>query len=156
MTPNPGDPYASQDSPYADYNFLVELDGSTVAGFRDVSGVNMELQTVEYQEGGVNDHVHQLPGQFAHANVALQRGLSKDTTFWEWVQTVMSGELEKRTVVVKMKTEFQGDSLWGWEFANAYPVKWSGPDLTTGQNGMAIETVELAYERFRKISGMPE
>lgn len=154
MTENT-DPYQSGESPYSEYNFQLELDGTPAAGFSDVAGLTMELETVQYQEGGVNDQVHQLPGGFAHANLVLQRGLTKATEFWDWVHEVMAGNIWRRNVVIKMKTDFQGDTVWGWEFQNAYPVKWSGPDLTTDQNGMAIETIELTYERFQKLSGVP-
>ncbi|RZV11873.1 phage tail-like protein [Natrinema hispanicum] len=141
--------------PYAQYNFEVEVDGEAVAGFAEVAGITMELETVPYREGGVNDHVHQLPGQFAHANLVLQRGLTKNTTFWEWIQTVMSGTLTRKNIVVTVKDGFRGESQWGWEFAGAYPTKWSGPDLVSTDRGMAIESIELAYERFSTLSGMP-
>lgn len=148
-------PHTAEDDPYAQYNFEVEVDGETVAGFAEVAGITMELETVRYREGGVNDHVHRLPGQFAHANLVLQRGLTTDTTFWEWIQTVMSGTISRKTIVVKVKDGFRGESRWGWEFANAYPTTWSGPDLASNERGMAIESIELAYERFSKLSGMP-
>ncbi|WP_135534612.1 phage tail protein [Halostella pelagica] len=148
--------YTAKDDPYSKYNFEVEIDGETVAGFAEVSGLTMELDTVQYREGGVNDHVHQLPGQFVHANLVLQRGLTKDTSFWHWIQEVMSGEVTRKNLVIKIKDSFKGDSTWGWEFKNAYPTKWRGPDLASHQRGMAIESIELAYERFTRMSGMPE
>ena len=149
-------PDTHETDPYAQYNFEVEVDGEPVAGFAEVAGITMELETVPYREGGVNDHVHQLPGQFAHANLVLQRGLTKHTTFWEWVQMVMSGTITKKNVVVTVKDGFRGDSQWGWEFTGAYPTKWSGPDLVSTGRGMAIESIELAYERFSTLSGMPD
>lgn len=148
--------YTATDNPYSQYNFELEIDGQSVAGFSDVSGLTMELETVEYQEGGVNDHIHSLPGQFSHANLVLQRGLTKETAFSDWIHEVMSGTIKKQTVVIKLKSGFKGESAWGWEFRNAYPTKWSGPDLTGGKNGMAIESIELTYERFTKLSGMPK
>lgn len=150
------DTYTTTEDPYGKYNFEVEVDGSTVAGFAEVSGLTMELETVQYQEGGVNDHVHQLPGQFAHANLVLQRGLTTDTSFWAWIQEVMSGNVTRKNIVVKIKDSFKGSNEWGWEFKNAYPTKWAGPDLASNERGMAIESIELAYERFSRMSGMPE
>ena len=144
------------ENPYSQYNFELEVDGQPVAGFAEVSGLTMELETVAYREGGVNDHVHQLPDGFAHANLVLQRGLTTDTSFWNWLQEVMSGTIRKRDIVLTLNSGYKGDSAWGWEFTNAYPTKWSGPDLTGGANGMAIESIELTYERFDTLSGMPE
>lgn len=149
-------PYTAQDDPYAQYNFEVQVDDQPVAGFAEVSGITMQLETVQYREGGVDDHVHTLPGTFAHANLVLERGMTADVTFWEWIQEVMSGNVTRKNVVVTMKDGFQGASTWGWEFKRAYPTMWRGPDLVSTNRGMAIESIELTYERFSTISGMPE
>lgn len=150
-----GDPYAPSGDPYAAYDFTVSIDGRTVAGFSAVSGLRMELDTVAYREGGVDDHVHQLPGQFAHANLRLERGLTDQTGFFDWIQAVMGGRLERKTVVLELRTDRRDDAPWGWEFAGAYPVAWSGPDLRASGGGVAVESVELAYERFEALSGRP-
>ena len=151
-----GDSYTADNDPYTKYNFEVKIDGTTVAGFAEVSGLTMELETVQYQEGGVNDHVHQLPGQFAHANLVLERGLTTDMTFWTWIQDVMSGNITRKNIVVKLQDSFRGDDEWGWEFKQAYPTKWHGPDLASNRQGMAIESIELAYQQFTRMSGMPK
>lgn len=148
--------YTAADDPYAQYNFEVEVEGRAVAGFSNVSGISMELDTVQYREGGVNDRVHELPDGFAHANLVLQRGLTRDTEFWQWIHDVMSGTVTRKNVVVKLRDGFRGSNEWGWEFQGAYPRRWEGPDLAGGDGGMAIETIELVYERFSTVSGMPE
>ncbi|AGB17261.1 conserved hypothetical phage tail region protein [Halovivax ruber XH-70] len=149
-------PYTADDNPYSQYNFEVQVDGEAVAGFAEVSGITMQLETVQYREGGVNDHVHTLPGTFAHADLVLQRGMTTDVAFWEWIQDVMSGNVTRKNVVVKLQNGFKGDRVWGWEFKRAYPTMWRGPDLVSTNQGMAIETIELAYERFARMSGLPE
>lgn len=148
---------SESENPYSQYNFEVQIDGETVAGFSEVSGIAMELETVEYQEGGVDQYVHQLPGQFAHANLVLQRGLTTDVTFWEWIQDVMSGNVTRKNVTVKVRKNVMGPDAWGWQFLGAYPTVWRGPDLVGGQRGgVAIETIELAYQQFTKLSGTPK
>ncbi len=148
--------YTTDDTPYSQFNFEVQVDGEAVAGFSEVSGITMQLDTVQYQEGGVNDHVHSLPGTMAHANLVMQRGMTKDATFWKWVQDVMSGKVVRKDVVIKLQDGFQGESVWGWEFTDAYPTMWQGPDLISANNRLAIESIELTYERFSTISGLPE
>jgi len=32
-----------------------------------------------------------------------------------------------------------------WSFSNAYPVRWSGPDLHAGTSEVAVETIELVH-----------
>lgn len=148
--------YTDGENPYSQYNFEVQVEGESVAGFSEVSGITMQLDTVEYQEGGVNDHVHTLPGTMAHANLVMERGMTQDTSFWKWIQDVMSGKIRRKTVTVKLQEGFQGESIWGWEFTDAYPTMWQGPDLISANDRMAIESIELSYARFSTISGLPE
>lgn len=148
--------YTKTDHPYTQYDFELEIDGRLAAGFSDVSGLTMELDTVRYREGGVNDRMHELPDGFAHANLVLQRGLTRDTTFSEWIHEVMGGNLTRKDVVVKLNPSHGASAGWGWEFYNAYPRKWTGPDLSTSDGGMTIESIELVYERFSRMSGLPE
>jgi phage tail-like protein len=148
--------YTDSESPYSQYNFEVQVDGEAVAGFSEVSGITMQLDTVEYQEGGVNDHVHTLPGTMAHADLTMQRGMTEDASFWKWIQEVMSGKITRKTVTIKLQEGFQGESIWGWEFTDAYPTMWQGPDLISSKDRMAIESIELSYAQFSTISGLPE
>ncbi len=41
--------------------------------------------------------------------------------------------------------------LAAWSFVGAYPVKWSTSAFNAQQNTLAIETLELAHQRFRKV-----
>lgn len=145
-----------RNDPYSQYNFELEIDGGPIAGFSEVSGLAKQVETVTYQEGGVNDHVHELPGKSVHSNLVLKRGFTKDTKFWNWINDVMGGHIRRENIVVRMKSGDTDKSGWGWEVYDAYPVKWSGPDLTGERSGIAIESIELTYERFSGMSGMPE
>jgi phage tail-like protein len=40
----------------------------------------------------------------------------------------------------------EGKELAKWSFANAFPVKWIGPQLAADGKNAAIETLELAHE----------
>jgi phage tail-like protein len=39
-----------------------------------------------------------------------------------------------------------GKEVVRWNFTNAWPCKWTGPQLTSEGNDIAIESLELAYE----------
>lgn len=155
--------YTGPEDPFQQFNFKVEIDGVKVGGFNQASGLNLQMDTVEYREGGVNGYVHQLPGQFAHSNLVLQKGLTMRDVLWNWIRDVRNGVMEKKNarkmVHLKLQDEYKSDEMWGWEFKNAYPVKWEGPTLTGedagGQNTVAVETIELAHQGFCKLSGTP-
>jgi phage tail-like protein len=40
-----------RNDPYKNCNFLVEIDGITVAGFAECTGLTSEVEIIEYREG---------------------------------------------------------------------------------------------------------
>jgi phage tail-like protein len=40
----------------------------------------------------------------------------------------------------------QGNQVTRWNFANAYPVKWVGPQFAADGKTAAVETLELAHD----------
>ena len=149
------------ENPYRQLNYTVEVSGLQVAGFQRVSGLTTRMETVEYREGGTNGHVHQLPGQFTHQNLVLERGLTNRTVLWDWIQDVRSSSTPnrsvRRNVRVKLKAGYKEQRNWGWEFDDAYPVQWDGPELSSdgGGNIVAVQSLEFAHDGFTKISGTP-
>lgn len=138
--------------PYGDFRYLLEIEATPAAGFTEVSGIEVEIETEEYEEGGVNDHSHILPTRASHGNVTLQRGLTDQTGLWEWTMAATRGQAERKLVrvVVQDRTGTEGP---GWELQRALPVRWSGPDLAAEDGQVAIEELELAYERITRHGG---
>ncbi|WP_435158785.1 phage tail protein [Haladaptatus sp. DFWS20] len=144
--------------PYANCNFLVEVDSLVVAGFSEVSGLDVEMQPEEYQEGGVNEFTHKLPGRYDYPNAVLRRGLTDSRTLWDWANDtaddVGNGTLTRKNVRVIL-LDSVGSETWGWEFQEAYPVKWTGPEFGADQGSVAIESVELVHRGISNIPGRP-
>lgn len=144
----------TREDPYLGFRFLVEIDALVVAGFSSVSGLEIELETEEYEEGGVNTHSHALPKRFGHPNVVLERGLTDSTELVEWIEDVRNGTIERRNGRIVL-LDSNGEETWGWEFRDAYPVTWAGPELGADQSEVAIERLELAHRGLSKMEGMP-
>lgn len=147
----PGSVRSPQDDPYLSYNFLVEIQGLTVGGFSDVTGLQVEMQTEDYVEGGRNGYVHKLAGPVRYpGNLILKRGIMDEDELWDWLHTVVSGAVTRRTVWIVLRDSAR-DEVRRWGFKNAYPIKWSGPELRASSNAVAIESVELAHEGFEEL-----
>jgi phage tail-like protein len=141
---------AERRDPYQSFNFLIEVQGLIAGGFSEVSGIQIETEVEDIKEGGVNDHVHKLPKATKYPNVAFKRGITDSDTLWRWHQDVIAGRFERRTVFVVLR-DASGDEKWRWSFIDAYPVKWIGPDLKADSSAVAIESLELAHNGFKKI-----
>ncbi|PKM82004.1 MAG: phage tail protein [Firmicutes bacterium HGW-Firmicutes-14] len=135
---------ASRKDPYAGFMFLVEVGGLVVGGFSEVSGINAETEVEEYREGGVNDYVHRLPKITKYPNLILKRGITDSDTLWKWYRNVAAGKVERKNGSVIL-LDYAGNEKWRWNFSQAYPVKWSGPDLKADNSLVAVETLELAH-----------
>jgi phage tail-like protein len=123
----------------------VEIGGKKQAVFTEVSGLQLEMQTTEYQEGGQNTFTHRLPGPVKIGNITLKRGLVASSDLMQWCLEVITRQVSKQHVSVLM-FDSKGQEVVRWNFHNAYPVKWVGPQFTADGRTAAIETLELAHD----------
>jgi phage tail-like protein len=137
-------PTSSRRDPFHGFNFRVEIDGVTVAAFTECSGLASETEVVEYREGG-DFRIRKLPGLTKYTNIVLKRGLTLDRTLWEWREAIVNGRADRRNgSVILMDAE--RNEVARWNFHEAWPAKWVGPELDARSNDVAIETLELAHE----------
>lgn len=137
--------------PLLGYNFAVEIEGLVAGGFSEVTGLEVELEVQEYREGGVNGFMHKRAGPARYAsNLVLKRGMSDNKVLWNWYWDVVQGVVNRKNVSILLLDQ-GGDEKLRWNFEQAYPVKWSGPDLRATANEVAIESLELAHKGLMNV-----
>lgn len=135
--------------PYLSFRFLVEIDDLIVGGFSEVSGLEVEVDTEDYQEGGVNDYVHKLLKGTKYPNLILKRGVTDSDVLWKWHQDVVNGKIERKSGRIIL-LDSEGNEKWIWTFEDIHPIKWTGPDFKADNNAVSIETLELVHKGIRK------
>jgi phage tail-like protein len=135
--------------PYRGFNFLVEMDGITQAGFQEVSGLDASTDPVDYREGNDPNHVRKLTGLNKYSAITLKRGITNSDELWKWRQTVIDGKTERKNGSIVLLDE-AGDEQLRWNFENAWPSKWTGPSFNSTGNAVAVETLELTHEEVKK------
>ena len=135
--------------PYVGFLFRVEILGLQVGGFSQVSGLEREVQTEDFREGGLNDYTHKLATVTKYQNLTLRRGIADATELWQWRQDVVNGKIERRQINVVL-VDHLGREKWRWVFAKAYPVKWSGSELNATTNAVFVESVEFAHNGIKR------
>jgi len=130
--------------PYVGFRFRVEVLGLQVGGFSQVTGLEREVQTEDFREGGVNDYTHKLATVTRYPNLSLRRGIADATELWQWHQDVVNGKIERRQISVVL-TDALGSEKWRWVFDKAYPVKWSGSELNATTNTVFVENIEFVH-----------
>jgi phage tail-like protein len=135
---------ATRKDPYSSFRFQIEIDSVISGGFTECSGLQAETEYEEYREGGFNDFVHKLPRITKYPNITLKRGVTDSEAMWKWHQNVVAGKIElKKGAIILLDDE--GEQAIRWEFQNAFPVKWTGPELKSDSNTVAFESLELAH-----------
>ncbi len=136
--------------PYAQYNFLVEIDGVTRAGFTEVGGLTTEQDAIDYRDGNETATVRKLPGLRKYSNITLKRGFTQDKELWQWRKTTIDGLTERRSGSIVLLDEARNEVL-RWNFSEGWIIKWEGPALKATANEIAIESLEIVHEGLELV-----
>ncbi len=137
---------------YGKFRFKVEIDGLTLAHFQSISGLQHEIEALEFQEGGVNDHLHKLPAQGRYPNLVLKLGYVNNQMLEGWHQSFTKSPTSTRrkngSIVL---CDDAGEAVARWNFFEAWPVKWEGPQLDASSSELLVESVEIAHHGISRM-----
>jgi phage tail-like protein len=135
--------------PFVNFNFLVETGGVLAAGFSEITGMNGEVQAVEYREGrDPQSNTRKLAGLSKYGNVTLKRGVVLDQDFFKWFKTGIDGDILRLDISILLLDEQRQEKV-RYNLTNAWPVKFMAPDLKAAANEIAVNSLELAHEGLR-------
>lgn len=143
------------ENPATTFRYYVELKSVIEGAFTECSGLNVERDVYEYKEGGVNDHVHVLPGRAKYGgNIVLKRGVTYSEALWTWFQeglTKGTATSVQMAVILIVRYDHKNKKRIAlrWNVEKAFPVKWNGPTLNSGNNEIAVETIEIAHQGLK-------
>jgi phage tail-like protein len=131
--------------------FKVEINGTDgdydLGDWNKVEGMSVERDIHEQREGGNNEFVHRLPGRIKYTNLKLTRPITKATAdVAAWVSKAIV--VERATTATITVLDSEGEEVTAWTLQAVYPARWTGPNLETGSNAVATETLELAHHGF--------
>jgi phage tail-like protein len=131
--------------PYLAFNFLVEIDGVTVAGFAECSGLTSETDAVDYRTGDTDTVLTKLPGLRKFPMIVLKRGFSDNHDLWDWRRTVVEGRTERHSGAITLLNEAR-EAAQRFLFREGWPSKLEWPTFNAKTNEVAIETLEICHE----------
>lgn len=117
--------------------------------FKEVSGMNMELEEESVTEGGENRFIQKLPVRARYPDLILKRGLLTNSVLYKWCEdAIVNLDILPITVWVNLLNELH-EPLQQYVFQNAWPKKWSISDFNAESSDVVLETLELAYQFYR-------
>src|SRR5262249_40937314 len=113
-------PPTTRHDPWSGCHFRVEIDGIQSTEFLACSGLSSESDVIEYREGGETT-VRKLPGLTRYGRIVLKRGMTANRELWDWRQTVVNGQTERRNGVIVLLDDARIEVL-RWRFVNGWPA----------------------------------
>jgi phage tail-like protein len=144
----------------------VKWDGRFVAGVSKVSALKRTIEVVEHHVGGDPSTARKSPGQAKFEAITLERGVTHDTDFENWMSKVwrvgagLGAEVSladfRKDIIIELYNE-------AGQLAKAYKVYrcWVSeyqalPELDASANAVAIETLKLENEGWERDLSVTE
>ena len=152
------------DYPWTKMNFLVTVDTlNATAAFSEASGMEATIDVIEFRQGNSGSFSPvKVPGLVKHGNVTLKYGYTESNQFRNWAMACTSDtraeamprydvRIELLDVSEGMKngnTTKNGSAANQYLLRDAWISKYAAPEMNALQSEIAIETVEIAFERL--------
>lgn len=140
------------------FRFIVTVNGAPYGVFTDCDLPVIEWELDEVKEGGLNIYTHQLLGRRKTARFTLKNGVGTSLLIGWYIATMnetftVPGMGLRRTVTILLLNSLK-IPVMTWNVSNAFPVKWTGPQLKTSENSIAIQSLELACGEITVVPGL--
>lgn len=150
--------------PWTKMNFLVTVDTiNATAAFSEASGMEASVDVIEFRQGNSGSFSPiKVPGLVKHGNVTLKYGYTESNEFRNWAMACTSDRraemMPRHDVKIELLNTLEGMSsdnmTTSGKTSNQYLLrdawirKYSAPEMNALQSEIAIETVEIAFERL--------
>ena len=120
---------ADPNYPLPRFHFRVTFD-STVINCSEVTGLNTELDVIEYRYGAsVLFSTQKMSGLRKFGDIVIKKGvIASDQAYWDWYNSVEMNTPLRKTVTIELLDETHSP-IMTWALTNAWPKKVENPDL---------------------------
>lgn len=162
------DEQANIERPFTAFNFKVvftregEDEPLCAAAFAECDGLEVTMQPKTIQEGGNNVTQIHLVGPLTYGQLSLKRGMTSAFDLWTWYDDVCRREhygLRVDGIVVMLASQRAPEEEGAGEVEQAtfllsrcLPVRIKAPALNAKDGQIAVEELQVAYERLKIVS----
>lgn len=152
--------------PYKNFKFQVKWDGQYVAGISKMTGLKRTTEVVEHREGGDPSTSRKSPGRSKFEAITLERGITHDTAFEDWVNKVWrlgagpgseSALADFRKDIIIDVLNEAGERVLSYKVYRCWVSEYQAlPDLDSNANTVAIESIKLENEGWERDQSVVE
>jgi phage tail-like protein len=127
--------------------FSVAIGGLTIERFVSCDGLTAEWEFDEFREGGQNGYATRLPRWLKHTNVRLTRPIDRHSSeIAAWFTSTQVRPMRQNATIAAYDGNWR--EVASWELREAWPAKYTGPQLLATSALAAVETLELSHNGF--------
>ena len=152
--------------PYKDFKFRVKWDGHIVAGISRITGLRRSTEVIEHREGGDPSTARKSPGHTAFDAITLERGVTNDPAFEDWVNRVwrlgagLGAEVGladfRKDIVIELLNE-AGQLVMAYRVFRCWPSAYEAlPDLDANAGAVAVQRLTLQNEGWDRDPAVTE
>lgn len=132
--------------PQPAFHFQVEAGFSRI-GFARVRLPRLEREVLRYRDGASKEETAlAMPGLLKLGECVLERGVvPADNEFFQWLNTAITGTVERRDVLIKLLDAQHAPSMV-WRLRSAFPSALDWSMLDAQQGSVLIETLHLVAQ----------
>src|SRR5689334_15779025 len=139
-----------RNDPYVAFNYLIEIGGIRAGGFNEASGLDGEIEPVDYRNGDEDFVARKLPGMKKFPNIVLKRGIIGELDIFQWFQLGAAGTVDRREGAIVLRDE-QRNEVMRWKFVRGWACKYTGPSFKADSSAVAIESIEICHEGLQVV-----
>lgn len=131
------------------------------AEFSECSGLEMTMEVNTIKEGGNNSEQIHLAGPLTYGQLTLKRGMTSNFDLWDWFESVQSNRLLRVDGEIQMLSaqKMASDPVPPgkknkdvvFKLTACMPVKIVAPSLNGKDGDIAIEELQIVYERLQRV-----
>jgi phage tail-like protein len=152
--------------PYKNFKFKVMFDGRYVAGISKVGGFKRTTEVVKHREGGDPSGSRKSPGRTEFEAITLERGVTHDVVFEQWVNKVWNfgsgfgAEVSlkdfRKDIIVEVYNE-AGQKVLAYKLFRCWVSEYQPiSDLDANANAILIQHIKLENEGWERDNEVSE
>ncbi|HYN47963.1 MAG TPA: phage tail protein [Candidatus Nanopelagicales bacterium] len=134
--------------------FLIQVDGTSIASFQEVSGITSEIEVVELKANDAlgKPILKKMIGATKPPTITLKRAADSSMDLWNWHKAALEGDLigaRKNGSIVQL--DFIYGEVARYNFFDAWVSKLTASGMKAGDNAPAVEEVTIVCERLERV-----
>jgi phage tail-like protein len=144
---------ANRQEVFRNYGFFLELQGERAGYFTKVSGLGLQVDSIEYREGGMPSTVYKLPGRTRVKDIELSYGITQSDKLARIIDTVVQGKAQRFNCSVVLLGSDGQTEVARWNLGNAWLREFEVADFDALGTDVLIERIVLAAETLERAAG---